>query len=152
MVYAIFNHTKQMTFLILMGQKIRNLPFIGSFFSRFFEYIIRIVFSSDISCAAKIPPDIQFIHGHDIVIGCDVIIGSRCKIFNGVTLGNKHTENDSNNHPIIGNDCIISTGAKILGKIKIGDRSIVGANAVVLVDVPSDSLAVGVPARIRART
>lgn len=151
MIYAIFNHNKQMKILILAGQKVRSLPGIGFFLSRMFEYLVRIIFASDISCAAKIPSDVKFIHGHDIVIGANVTIGLRCKIFNGVTLGNRDTEGGHDDQPIVGNDCILSTGAKILGKIRIGDRSIVAANAVVLKDVPPDSVAIGVPARVIAR-
>lgn len=147
MIYSIFNHTKQMKILMILGQKSLKLPFLGKFFSLFFEYLIRIFFGSDISCEAIIPRDIIFIHGHDIVIGANVIIGKQCKIFNGVTLGNKDTEIGYNEHPIVGENCIISTGAKILGKITIGDNCIIGANAVVIKDVPSNSIAVGVPAK-----
>lgn len=151
MIYALFNHTKQMALLISAGQKIKKVPYVGNFFSCMVEYLVRIVFSSDISCSASIPNDIKFIHGHDIVIGSNVKIGRRCKIFNGVTLGNKDTEAGFNSHPVIGDDCVISTGAKILGGVKIGDRSIVAANAVVLKDVPPDSIAMGVPARTISR-
>lgn len=147
MIYSIFNHTKQMKILMILGQKSLRIPVVGKFLSIFFEYIIRIFFGSDISCEAIIPSDIVFIHGHDIVIGANVIIGKQCKIFNGVTLGNKDTEIGYNEHPIVGNNCVISTGAKILGKITIGDNSIIGANAVVINDVPSNSIAVGVPAK-----
>lgn len=151
MIYALFNHTKQMTLLIIAGQKIKKLPYVGNFFSCMIEYLIRIIFSSDISCSAIIPNDVKFIHGHDIVIGSNVKIGRRCKIFNGVTLGNKDTESGFNSHPVIGDDCVISTGAKILGSVQIGDRSIVAANAVVLKNVPPDSIAIGVPARTISR-
>lgn len=148
MIYAVFNHTKQMRLILRIGQLALKVPVIGLFLSVWCEYIIRIVYSSDISCRAKISPDVVFVHGHDIVIGSDVVIGRGCKIFNGVTLGNKDTEVALNAQPIIGDDCVISTGAKILGGVTIGDRSIVGANAVVLRDVPSDMVAVGVPARV----
>lgn len=136
-----------MSMLIAFGRKLMCIPLIGKFSSRVFEYIVRIVYSSDISCSAVIPSDVKFVHGHNIVIGENVVIGHRCKIFNGVTLGNKDTESSINLHPVIGDDCIISTGAKVLGQVRIGDRSIVGANSVVLRDVPSDSVAVGIPAR-----
>jgi serine O-acetyltransferase len=150
-IYFLFNHTKQMRACVLLGQKALGVPFVGAFLSRFFEYLIRIVFSSDISCRAKIPSDVVFVHGHNIVIGADVIIGRGCKIFNGVTLGNKDTESGGNGQPVIGDYCVLSTGAKILGEIVVGDRSIVGANAVVIRDVPSDSVAVGVPAKCYPR-
>lgn len=140
-----------MRLLILVGQKFRSIPYAGNFLSKFIEYIIRIIFSSDISCEAKIPSDIIFVHGHDIVIGAAVVIGPRCKIFNGVTLGNKDTEVDETAQPIIGSDCVISTGAKILGRVSIGNGSIIGANAVVLKNVPSNSIAVGVPAKVQPR-
>ncbi len=140
-----------MAMLVQIGRKARQIPYAGLFLSKFIEYAIRIVFSSDISCAADIASDVEFVHGHDIVIGGSVIVGRGCKIFNGVTLGNKDTETDVNQQPHIGNNCVISTGAKILGRIKIGDNCIIGANAVVLHDVPSDSVAIGVPARTHGR-
>ena len=137
-----------MTLLMIMGQKSLKIPVIGNFISVGFEYLIRIFFASDISCKAKVSSDVCFMHGHDIVIGSEVVIGKNCKIFNGVTFGNKDTESGVNGHPIIGDNCVISTGAKILGNITIGNDCIIGANSVVLIDIPDNSIAVGVPARI----
>lgn len=151
MLYAVFNHTKQMRLLLLAGQRSLKVPLIGNFLSAMFEYLIRIVFASDISCRANISSDVIFVHGHDIVIGENVVIGKGCKIFNGVTLGNKDTESSENQQPTIGNNCVVSTGAKILGGLKVGDNSIIGANAVVLMDIPTNSVAVGVPARVIKR-
>lgn len=148
MIYSVFNHVKQMTLLMIIGQKCLKIPVIGNFMSVGFEYLIRVFFASDISCKAKIPRDICFMHGHDIVIGSEVVIGKNCKIFNGVTFGNKDTESGVNGHPIVGDNCVISTGAKILGNITIGNNCIIGANSVVLIDIPDNSIAVGVPARI----
>lgn len=154
MIYAAFNHTRQMKMLILLGNRCVRVPFFGAFLGAFFQYLVRIFFSSDISCMAIIPKSTIFVHGHDIVIGAKVILGENCKIFNGVTLGSKNTEGwkpgdvEADDQPEIGSGCVISTGAKILGKISIGDRSIIGANAVVINDVPPNSVAVGVPARI----
>ena len=152
MLYACFNHQKQMRLLMLIGQKCLYIPIIGNFLSVMFEYIIRIIFSSDISCKAKIPNDIIFVHGHDIVIGADVKIGKNCKIFNGVTLGNKYTEDVPNDQPTIGDNCIIATGAKVMGGITVGDNCTIGANAVVITDIPPNSVAVGVPARTLIKT
>jgi len=148
MLYACFNHTKQMRLLLMIGQKCLRIPIIGNFLSVFCEYLIRIFFASDISCKAKIPGDVVFVHGHDIVIGSDVTIGKGCKIFNGVTFGNKDTESTSNDQPTIGDNCLISTGAKILGSITVGDNCIIGANSVVISNIPPNSVAVGIPARV----
>lgn len=148
MIYAPFNHTKQMRLLLLVGQWFLRIPLVGDFLSTMVEYIIRILFSSDISCKASIPSDVIFVHGQDIVIGAAVKIGHHCKIFNGVTLGNKSTEIDSNEQPTIGNNCVLSTGAKILGAITVGDNCVVGANSVVIKSIPPNSIAVGVPARV----
>ncbi|WP_251972479.1 serine O-acetyltransferase [Sphaerotilus microaerophilus] len=142
-------HTLHMTLLIRIGQSIRKLWAIGSPLGLLVEYIIRIVFASDISCRAKIGPGLVIVHGHDIVIGADVIIGRDCTIFNGVTLGNRNLIRSSlGNQPHIGDKVTLSTGSKILGRICIGDNSVVGANAVVISDVPENSTVVGVPGRV----
>ena len=71
------------------------------------------------------------------------IIGNNCIIYHQVTLGNKN-----NQYPILGDNVTVYPGAKIIGNVKIGNNVIVGTNAVVLHDVPSDSVVAGVPARI----
>lgn len=85
-------------------------------------------------------------HSVGIVIHHNSRIGKRCKIYQNVTIGN-------GNGPVIGDDCVIGAGACILGDITIGDRCRIGANAVVLESLPSDTTAVGVPAKVvRVRT
>jgi serine O-acetyltransferase len=73
----------------------------------------------------------------------------RCVIRNGVTVGLRHT--GQRGAPVIGDRCDIGAGAKLLGDIRIGDDVAIGANAVVIRDVPSNSIAVGVPATVKAR-
>lgn len=146
---VVVNHSFHMVFFIRLGMFTRQIPVLGNPLGVLIEYFIRIVFSSDISCKAKIGGGLHLVHGHDIVIGKDVYIGERCKIFNGVTLGNKNTETGFNLQPKIGDDVVLSTGCKILGKITIGSNSIIGANSVVLIDIPENSIAVGVPAKIK---
>ncbi len=89
-------------------------------------------------------------HQGAIVIHGDSVIGDRCTIRQGVTLGNRSPEHPLE-APTLGVGVDIGAGAKILGAIHIGDRAVIGANAVVLQDVPPDHLAVGVPAAIRPR-
>ena len=82
-----------------------------------------------------------------IVIGETAEIGDDCLIYHGVTLGG--TGKDvGKRHPTIGNNVLIGTGAKVLGPIKVGDNSRIAANSVVLREIPEDSTAVGIPARV----
>ena len=86
-------------------------------------------------------------HGMGIVIGETAEIGDDCLIYHGVTLGG--TGKDvGKRHPTIGNNVLIGTGAKVLGPITIGSGSRVAANSVVLKDIPENSTAVGIPARV----
>ncbi len=86
-------------------------------------------------------------HGTGIVIGETAEIGNDVLIYQGVTLGG--TGKDiGKRHPTVGNNVMISAGAKVLGPITIGDNSRVAAGAVVLKDVPPNSTVVGVPARV----
>ena len=86
-------------------------------------------------------------HGTGIVIGETAEIGNDVLIYQGVTLGG--TGKDiGKRHPTVGNNVMISAGAKVLGPITIGDNSRVAAGAVVLKDVPPDSTVVGVPAHV----
>ena len=146
---ALMNHSFHLVFLIRLGGCLNeHVPFVGTVLRFIVEYLIRIIFSSDISCKARLGGGINIMHGHDIVIGSAVIVGNNCKIFNGVTLGNKVVDGFKVEQPIIGNNVVIGTGAKLLGCVHIGDNSIVGANSVVLTDVPPNSVCVGVPAKV----
>lgn len=86
-------------------------------------------------------------HGTGIVIGETTEIGDDVLIYQGVTLGGTGKDTGKR-HPTIGNNVMISAGAKVLGPFKIGDNSRVAAGAVVLSEVPPNSTVVGVPARV----
>ena len=104
----------------------------------------------EIHPGAKIGRRLVIDHGMGIVIGETAEIGDDCLIYHGVTLGG--TGKDSGKrHPTIGNNVLIGTGAKVLGPFKVGDNSRIAANSVVLSEIPSDSTAVGVPARVVKR-
>ena len=86
-------------------------------------------------------------HGDGVVIGETTVIGDNVTLYQGVTLGG--TGKDvGKRHPTIGDNVVIGAGAKVLGPLKIGDNSRVAANSVVLRDIPPDSTAVGVPAKV----
>ena len=96
---------------------------------------------------AKIGKRLVIDHGMGIVIGETAEIGDDCLIYHGVTLGG--TGKDvGKRHPTIGNNVLIGTGAKVLGPFKVGDNSRIAANSVVLSEIPPNSTAVGVPARV----
>lgn len=86
-------------------------------------------------------------HGTGVVIGETAIIGDDVTIFHGVTLGGTG-KSQGKRHPTIGNHVLIGAGAKILGNITIGDNTKIGANAVILKDVPPNCTSVGVPGKI----
>lgn len=89
-------------------------------------------------------------HGNGVIIGETTIIGDNVTLYQGVTLGGTGKE-QGKRHPTIGNNVMISTGAKILGSFTIGDNSKIGAGSVVLKEVPPGSTVVGVPGRIVKR-
>lgn len=89
-------------------------------------------------------------HGTGVVIGETAEIGDNCTLYQGVTLGG--TGKDvGKRHPTLGNNVMVGSGAKVLGPFKIGDNSKIASNAVVLEEIPPDSTAVGIPARVVRR-
>jgi serine O-acetyltransferase len=107
--------------------------------SRFFSGI-------EIHPGAVIGKGLFIDHGMGVVIGETAEIGDDCTIYHGVTLGGTGKDKGKR-HPTIGNNVLISTGAKILGPFKVGDNSRIGANAVVLSEVEPNTTVVGVPGR-----
>ncbi|MCR5303115.1 MAG: serine O-acetyltransferase [Lachnospiraceae bacterium] len=89
-------------------------------------------------------------HGNGVIIGETTIIGDNVTLYQGVTLGGTGKEHGKR-HPTIGNNVMISAGAKVLGSFKIGDNSKIGAGSVVLEEVPENSTVVGVPGRVVRR-
>jgi serine O-acetyltransferase len=89
-------------------------------------------------------------HGMGVVIGETAEVGNDVMLFHGVTLGGRSMRHGKR-HPTLGDNVTVGAGAKILGPVSIGSGAQVGANAVVITDVPTDHVAVGIPARIRPR-
>lgn len=89
-------------------------------------------------------------HGNGVIIGETTIIGDNVTLYQGVTLGGTGKEHGKR-HPTVGNNVMISAGAKVLGSFKIGDNSKIGAGSVVLEEVPANSTVVGVPGRVVKR-
>lgn len=89
-------------------------------------------------------------HGHGVIIGETTVIGDNVTLYQGVTLGGTGKEHGKR-HPTIGNNVMVSAGAKVLGSFTIGDNSKIGAGSVVLEEVPPNSTVVGVPGRVVKR-
>jgi serine O-acetyltransferase len=111
--------------------------------SRFFTGI-------EIHPGAKIGRRLFIDHGMGVVIGETCEIGNDVVLYQGVTLGGTGKEKGKR-HPTIGNNVVIGSGAKVLGSFTIGDGSFVGANAVVLREVPNHSTVVGIPGKLVSR-
>ena len=104
----------------------------------------------EIHPGAKIGKGLFIDHGSGVVIGETAEIGDNCTLYQGVTLGG--TGKDvGKRHPTLGNNVMIGAGATVLGPFRIGDNSKIAANAVVLSEVPPDSTAVGIPAKVVKR-
>lgn len=88
---------------------------------------------------------LHLVHGWNIKIHPKAVIGDRVGIMHDVTVG---TTPDDGGVPVIGNDVFIGCGARILGSVTIGDRARIAANSLVITDVPPDTTAIGVPAKI----
>ncbi len=117
------------------------------FIARFISQVSRLLTGIEIHPGAKIGKRFFIDHGMGVVIGETTVIGDDVLLYQGVTLGGTGLEKGKR-HPTIGNSVVVGAGAKILGNITIGDNSYVGANAVVIKDVPPNSTVVGVPGRI----
>lgn len=89
-------------------------------------------------------------HGTGVVIGETAVIGDDVLIYQGVTLGGKALDQEKR-HPTIGDRVMLGSGAKVLGPVTVGSDSAVGANAVVVTDIPGGAIAVGIPAHWRFR-
>lgn len=131
---------------------LKNIPILPRFISQLARFFTGI----DIHPGAKIKGNIFIDHGMGVVIGSSAEIGDNVLIYSGVVLGSRDGSQDggygSKRHPTVGDNVLIGTGAKILGSINIGRNAKIGANAVVLQDVPSNYTAVGIPARIIQKT
>jgi serine O-acetyltransferase len=108
------------------------------------HYSIR--YGIDISRDAPIGSGFYIGHFGGIFVTADVVIGANCNISQGVTLG-RQNRGEREGCPTIGNNVYIAPGAKIIGRVRIGDRAAVGANAVVVSDVGPGTTCGGVPAR-----
>ena len=123
-----------------------GMPFVP----RYLSEIARQMTGIEIHPGAQIGKDFFIDHGSGVVIGETSEIGDNVTLFQGVVLGGVATD-PVKRHPTLGNNIVVGTGAKLLGPIKIGDNVRIGANSVIVQDVPPNSVVVGVPGRVVSR-
>lgn len=122
---------------------VKNVPF----FPRALSQLARFLTGIEIHPGAQIGKGLFIDHGSGVVVGETTIIGDNVTLFQGVTLGGTGKETGKR-HPTLGDNIVVGTGAKVLGNINVGSNSYIGANAVVLKNVPPNTTVVGVPGRI----
>lgn len=116
-------------------------------FPRLISHLGRFLTGIEIHPGAQIGKGLSIDGGMGVAIGETAIVGDYCYLYQDVTLGGTGKQY-CKRHPTLGNNVTVGPGAKILGNIKIGNRAVVSAAAVVLTDVPADCTVSGIPARI----
>ena len=136
----------------IFAYRVAHKLYIGKHFfsARLVSQLAKFFTGIEIHPGATIGKGLFIDHGTGVVIGETAEIGDNCTLYQGVTLGG--TGKDvGKRHPTLGNNVMVGSGAKVLGPFKIGDNSKIASNAVVLDEIPADSTAVGIPARVVRR-
>src|SRR5579863_10259806 len=120
-----------------------------SFVYKFLFKVMQVLTGIELPCEVEIGRNFLIDHFGGIIVSGYARFGNNCRIRNGVVIGLRRIAERS--APVIGDNVDIGAGAKLLGPIRIGNNVVIGANAVVLTDVPDDSIAVGVPAQVKPR-
>jgi serine O-acetyltransferase len=127
-------------------------PIARKFFSLVYKMlykVVQILTGIELPCEVTVGQNFIIDHFGGIIVSGYAKFGDNCRIRNGVVVGLRRI--DQKFAPVLGNNVDVGAGAKLLGPIKIGDNTIIGANAVVLRDVPANSVAVGIPATVKPR-
>ena len=114
---------------------------------RFLASVSRFLTGIEIDPGATIGKGVFIDHGMGVVIGETAEVGDGCTIYQGVTLGGTSLQH-TKRHPTLGRDVTVGSGAAILGAISVGDGARIGANSVVVKDVPANATVVGIPGRV----
>jgi serine O-acetyltransferase len=136
----------------LLAYRVSHKLYVGKhyFSARLISQLARFLTGIEIHPGAKIGKGLFIDHGMGVVIGETTEIGDNCTLYQGVTLGG--TGKDSGKrHPTLGNNVLVGAGARVLGPVNIGNGAKIASGAVVLKDVPENSTAVGIPAKVVRR-
>lgn len=135
----------QLAFLIRAQEAVGRVPVVGTLLRRVLWYVTTILFGCHIDPKTVIGGGVHFPHPTGIVMGGETCVGRNVRVLQGVTLG---IVDDTKQCPTVEDGVHLYAGAKVLGPVRLGAGCRIGANAVVLKDVPSGAAAVGVPARV----
>lgn len=133
----------------LLAYRVSHKLYVGKhyFSARLISQVARFLTGIEIHPGAKIGKGLFIDHGMGVVIGETTEIGDNCTLYQGVTLGGTGKDTGKR-HPTLGDNVMVGAGARVLGPFKIGDNTKVASGAVVLEEIPEDSTAVGIPARV----
>ncbi len=143
----LFHPGFQLLLSIRLQAQLGRIPLMGAMLRRVLWYLTSILTATEVSFCATFGAGVYFPHPTGIVIGESWDIGDGATIMQGVTLGRKDALAPERRAEV-GANALICAGAVAVGEITIGDNAVIGANAVVLADVPPNATAVGVPARV----
>ena len=141
----------QTLLLYRLQVRLNRIPAIGTFLRRILSWLTSILTSCEINSLAHLEGGIALPHPKGIVIGKGVTIHKGAAIYQHVTIGTRSGHGEQEKYPVIGAGAKIYAGAVIAGEVRVGVNAVIGANAVVLQDVPENATAVGAPARILER-
>lgn len=135
-------------FLYRVSHAVRSVWPLAAFVKQLNQFLT----GADIAPEAEIGGGLILYHPNGVVIGAGAVLGRRCVLQQGVTIGGLGGPRSAGRiRTVVGDDVTLGAGARVIGAVEVGDRSVVGANAVVTRSVPPDSVATGVPAVARAR-
>jgi serine O-acetyltransferase len=115
--------------------------------ARWISQLARFLTGIEIHPSATIGERLFIDHGMGVVIGSTAVVGNDVTLYQGVTLGGTSLERNVKRHPTLGDNVIVGAGAHVLGPVTVNDGARIGANAVVLHDVPQGATMVGIPAK-----
>jgi len=147
--YLLTNASFKMTFWFRIGNFLcERKSVIRLFFVR--VHYKRLMYRTGIQLpiGTQVGGGLQFKHFNGIVVNDKAVIGRNATLFDGVTVGVNLRPDGDGGSPVIGDNVVLCSGAKIIGGVTIGRNSIVGANAVVTRDIPEDAVAAGIPAKV----
>lgn len=136
------NDSFQVLVLARLRERARRFHILGM--NHALRRIQTVVYGVELGNEVTLGQGVWFVHPIGTVVGGDARIGDRVRFMGNNTVGEANADG---NYPTIEDDVLVGAGARILGKVRVGARSIIGANAVVLDDVPPDTTVVGIPAR-----